>query len=85
MIERISLDDIGTRGEHITHMRDNWQRAADHLELRNSWLTGSEKQLLTDLRTVVAFIDDHLTKDFIDLERITDVEQARQETQSDKK
>ena len=71
LVKRITLDDVGTRGEHIVHLRDNWQIAADSLELRNKWLTVDEKQLLTDLRVVLEFMDNHLTKDFIDVERIS--------------
>jgi hypothetical protein len=67
-ISRISLDDVGTRGEHVMHMRDNWQLAADNLEKRINYLTEGEKHLLTELRTVVAFVSEHLAKDFIDIE-----------------
>ena len=69
LVRRISLDDIGTRAEHIIRMRDNWLLAAESLEKRLNWLTEGEKQLLTELRTVIAFVGDHLTKDFIDIER----------------
>ena len=68
-IPRISLDDIGTRAEHIIHMRDNWALAVESLECRIMYLTESEKRALTELKTVVAFINEHLTKDFIDIER----------------
>jgi len=71
LVKRITLDDVGTRGEHIVHLRDNWQIAADSLEMRVKWLTEPEKQHLTELRTVLSFIDDHLSKDFIDIERIS--------------
>ena len=71
LVKRVTLDDVGTRGEHIVHLRDNWQIAADSLELRTKWLTVTEKQLLTDLRVVLEFIDNHLSKDFIDIERIS--------------
>jgi hypothetical protein len=69
-ISRISLDDVGTRAEHIIHLRDNWVLAAEALEKRASWLTETEKKLLTDLKTVIAFVNDHLEKDFIDIERL---------------
>lgn len=69
-IKRISLDDVGTRSEHIIHMRDNWVLAVETLEKRSSWLTDKEKKLLTDLRTVVDFINYHLENDFIDIERL---------------
>jgi len=68
-ITRISLDDIGTRAEHIIHMRDNWVLAHDALEKRKSWMTESEKRLLTELKTVVDFVNNHLMNDFIDIER----------------
>ena len=68
-IQRVSLDDIGTRAEHIIHMRDNWVLAAEALQKRMSWMTESEKHLLTELKTVVDFINNHLTNDFIDIER----------------
>ena len=68
-ITRISLDDIGTRAEHIIHMRDNWTLSIESLERRVMYLTESEKHTLTELKTVVAFINEHLTKDFIDIER----------------
>lgn len=66
---RISLDDIGTRAEHIIHMRDNWTLSIESLERRVMYLTEGEKHTLTELKTVVAFINEHLTKDFIDIER----------------
>ena len=66
---RISLDDIGTRAEHILHMRDNWVLAIESLECRITYLTEVEKHTLTELKTVVAFINKHLIKDFIDIER----------------
>lgn len=69
LVQRISLDDIGTRAEHIVRMRDNWLLAAESLEKRLNWLTDKEKRLLTELRTVIAFVGDHLTNDFIDIER----------------
>lgn len=69
LMKRISLDDIGTRASHIIHMRENWQIAAESLETRFNWLNDTEKKLLTNLRTVIAFIGDHLTNDFIDIER----------------
>jgi hypothetical protein len=50
-------------------MRDNWQLAADVLERRSNWLTESEQKNLTELRLVIAFVGDHLTKDFINIER----------------
>jgi hypothetical protein len=69
LVRRISLDDIGTRAAHIIRMRDNWQLAADVLERRSNWLTESEQKNLTELRIVIAFVGDHLTKDFINIER----------------
>lgn len=69
-IQRISLDDIGTRAEHIIHMRDNWVLAHDALESRKSWMTEGEKKLLTELKVVIAFVNLHLEKDFIDIERL---------------
>ena len=71
-IKRISLDDIGTRAEHIIHMRDNWVLAHDALDKRMSWMTEGEKHLLTELKTVIAFVNHHLEKDFIDIERLAD-------------
>ena len=68
-IQRISLDDIGTRAEHIIHMRDNWVLAVESLERRIMYLTEGENHTVTELKTVVAFINEHLTKDFIDIER----------------
>ena len=70
VVKRISLDDVGTRSEHIIHLRDNWTLAAEALEKRSSWLTEKEKKLLTDLRTVIDFINYHLENDFIDIERL---------------
>jgi hypothetical protein len=69
-ILRISLDDVGTRAEHIIHMRDNWVLALDSMEKRKGWMTEGEKHLLTELKTVVAFVNHHLEKDFIDIERL---------------
>jgi hypothetical protein len=69
-ILRISLDDVGTRAEHIIHMRDNWVLALDTLEKRKGWMTEGEKRLLTDLKTVIEFVNNHLEKDFIDIERL---------------
>ena len=69
-IIRISLDDVGTRGEHIMHMRDNWQLAADDLERRSSWLTDPESKLLNNLRIALTFVSEHLAKDFIDIETV---------------
>ena len=69
VIKRISLDDVGTRAEHIIHMRDNWALAIESLERRIMYLTEGEKHTLTELKTVVAFINEHLTKDFIDIVR----------------
>lgn len=70
LIQRISLDDIGTRSEHIIHMRDNWVLALEALEKRKGWITEGEKHLLTELKTVIAFVNYHLEKDFIDIERL---------------
>ena len=70
VITRISLDDIGTRAEHIIHMRDNWVLALDALEKRKGWVTEGEKHLLTELKTVIEFVNAHLEKDFIDIERL---------------
>jgi len=69
-IQRISLDDVGTRAEHIIHMRDNWVLAAEALETRKNWLRENEKRLLTELQTVIAFVNNHLENDFIDIERL---------------
>jgi hypothetical protein len=69
-ILRISLDDVGTRAEHIIYMRDNWVLALDALEKRKSWMTEGEKHLVTDLKTVIAFVNNHLENDFIDIERL---------------
>ena len=69
-ITRISLDDIGTRAEHIIHMRDNWVLALDALEKRKGWITDGEKRLLTELKIAVEFVNNHLEKDFIDIERL---------------
>lgn len=69
-ITRISLDDVGTRAEHIIHMRDNWILAAESLKKRTFYLTETEKKLLTELETVIAFVNYHLEKDFIDIERL---------------
>jgi hypothetical protein len=66
---RISLDDVGTRAEHIIHMRDNWMLAYDALDKRKGWMTESEKKLMVDLRTVIDFVNNHLEKDFVDIER----------------
>ena len=68
-ITRISLDDIGTRAEHIIHMRDNWVLALEALDKRKSWMTEGEKRLINELKTVIAFINHHLENDFIDIER----------------
>lgn len=67
-IKRISLDDVGTRGEHIMHLRDNWQLAIASLEKRKNYLTLSEEKLLTNLTSALNFVSDHLAKDFIDIE-----------------
>jgi hypothetical protein len=67
---RISLDDVGTRGEHIIHMRDNWVLAYDALDTRKSWMTEKEKKLMADLKIVIDFVNNHLEKDFIDIERL---------------
>ena len=69
VVTRISLDDIGTRAEHIIHMRDNWVLALEALEKRPAWITEGEKRLLTELKTVIEFVNAHLEKDFIDIER----------------
>ena len=69
-ILRISLDDVGTRAEHIIYMRDNWVLALDALEKRKSWMTEGEKHLVTDLKTVITFVNNHLENDFIDIERL---------------
>ena len=50
-------------------MRDNWVLAIESLECRITYLTEVEKHTLTELKTVVAFINKHLIKDFIDIER----------------
>jgi hypothetical protein len=68
-IPRISLDDVGTRGEHIMHFRDNCQLAVESLEHRKSYLTESESTLLTNLTNALSFISDHLANDFIDIEQ----------------
>lgn len=68
-ITRIALDDVGTRMEHIVHMRDNWVLAAEALERRKSYMTEGENHLLTELKTVIDFINHHLEKDFVDIER----------------
>jgi len=70
IVLRISLDDVGTRAEHIIHMRDNWVLALDALEKHKSWMTEGEKHLVTDLKTVIAFVNNHLENDFIDIERL---------------
>jgi ethanolamine utilization cobalamin adenosyltransferase len=54
--------------DHILHMRDNWVLAQKSLERRSSYLTGNENKLLKDLQTVIAFINNHLEKDFIDID-----------------
>jgi hypothetical protein len=51
-------------------MRDNWVLALDALEKRKSWMTEGEKHLVTDLKTVIAFVNNHLENDFIDIERL---------------
>lgn len=70
IVQRLTLEDVGTRGEHIVRLRDNWQAALSNLQQRPAYrLDAEEKQLLTDLQTVLDFIDDHLEKDFIDIEK----------------
>ena len=68
-IQRISLDDVGTRAEHIIHMRDNWVLALEALDKRKSWMTEGEKHLINELKTVIAFTNHHLENDFINIER----------------
>jgi len=77
IVKRISLDDVGTRADHIIHMRDNWVLAAEALKKRMSWMTEGEKHLLTELETVIAFVNNHLEKDFIDIERLADEHTTR--------
>jgi hypothetical protein len=67
-IKRISLDDVGTRGEHIMYLRDNWQLAVESLERRKNYLGVAEQKLLTNLISALNFVTDHLAKDFIDIE-----------------
>jgi hypothetical protein len=70
IVQRLTLEDVGTRGEHIIRLRDNWQAALNNLQQRPTYrLDAEEKQLLTDLQTVLDFVDCHLEKDFIDIEK----------------
>lgn len=69
-ILRISLDDVGTRAEHIIHMRDNWVLALEALEKRKSWMTEGEKHMMAELKVVIDFVNHHLENDFVDIERL---------------
>lgn len=64
MIE-ISMDDVGTRLDHITHLRDNWQGALDSLTKRHdSFKTVSERELIIKLQHAIELIEHHMTADF---------------------
>lgn len=60
---RKTMEDVGTRLEHLDDLRQIWQTGIDILE-RRSWKTPIEYELIEDLKTCVLYLGKHMTKDF---------------------
>jgi hypothetical protein len=60
----ILMDDVGTRLDHLAHLRDNWELAVEVLEKRFAYLCTPELATLTKLRNALELLDEHIVKDF---------------------
>lgn len=66
MIDQISMDDVGTRLDHILHLRDNWQAALEGLRRRSrlSYVNKNETDLMLMLDRAITLVNCYLTEDF---------------------
>jgi hypothetical protein len=61
-----SMDDEGTRMDHLSHVRALWADTLTSLEDRHAtYLSERDKSLIAKLKNAIELLDEHIEKDYV--------------------